>query len=515
MTVVHEVEHTFAVNEAFRVPPFDGVPGVDSIADRGEKRLDAVYFDTDDLRLARNRMTLRRREGGDDAGWHLKIPTADGARDEIGRPLGEAGHVPDDLVDLVAVRIRGAELHPVARVTTVRRVRRLRDAAGHDLLEVADDEVNARTMGRRTIVSRWREIEIEALDPAAVALLPAAGEILREAGARPAVLPSKLRRALAVDVGRPDLEAERPRPTASATAGEVIHAYLVEHTAALLDNDPGVRIDAPESVHDMRVAARRLRSTVQTFRPLFDAGRAGPIEAGLREIGEVLGEPRDAEVLLAGFTRALAEQPVDMLLGPVRARVQETFLGERLRAREAALDYLRGSRYLTFVEELLAFVGDAEQTDLARRRARAVLPKLVAKADRRLTRRVDRARAITVAGAERDIAYHGARKAAKRLRYACELMEPVAGRDAVRLAKRARRVQNELGEHHDSVVALARLRRLAVSANLAGESSFTYGLLAGQERARAGTLLTSFETTWADAGRPRLRRWLRRSRRHA
>ena len=118
MTVVHEVEHTFAVNEAFRLPSFDRVPGVDSVTDRGERLLDAVYYDTDDLRLARNRMTLRRREGGDDAGWHLKIPTTDGARDEIGRPLGDPGQVPQDLLDLVAVRVRGAELHPVARGVT-------------------------------------------------------------------------------------------------------------------------------------------------------------------------------------------------------------------------------------------------------------------------------------------------------------------------------------------------------------------------------------------------------------
>jgi CHAD domain-containing protein len=507
MTVVHEVEHTFAVNEAFRLPSFDRVPGVDSVTDRGERLLDAVYYDTDDLRLARNRMTLRRREGGDDAGWHLKIPTTDGARDEIGRPLGDPGQVPQDLLDLVAVRVRGAELHPVARVTTVRHARLLRDADGHDLIEVADDEVNARTMGRRTIVSRWREIEIEALDPDAVGLLPAAGALLRDAGARPAILPSKLRRALVVDVGQPDVEPAPSRLPASASAGAVVHAYLVEHTAALLDNDPGVRVDAPESVHDMRVAARRLRSTVQTFRPLFDPERAARIEAGLREIGEVLGGPRDAEVQLAGFTRALDGQPVDMLLGPVRARVQETLRGERLRAREDALTYLRGERYLGFVEELLAFVDDAEQTDRARRPARRVLPKLVARADRRLTRRVALAR-TSPAGTERDLAYHGARKAAKRLRYASELMVPVAGKDAARLAKRARQVQNELGEHQDSVVAMGRLRRFAVAANLAGESSFTYGLLAGQERAHAADLRASFEHTWARASRPRLRRWL-------
>ncbi|MCM3926127.1 CHAD domain-containing protein, partial [Frankia sp. AiPs1] len=291
-------------------------------------------------------------------------------------------------------------------------------------------------------------------------------------------------------------------------AARVVHAYLAEQAAALLDRDPAVRIDAPEAVHDMRVAARRLRSTIQTFRPLFDAERAAEIEAGLREIGEVLGRPRDAEVQLARFAGELAGQPVELLLGPVAARVQEALLGDRLRGREETLAYLRGERYLGFIETLLAFVADVGQTDRGGRPAGTVLAKRVAKADRTLARRVERARRAP-AGSDRDVAYHGARKAAKRLRYASELMVSVHGRDAATLATAAKRVQNELGEHQDCVVAQTRLREFAVAANLAGESSFTYGLLAGDERARAAATRAAFEATWARASRPRLRRWLR------
>ncbi|EIV92943.1 CYTH and CHAD domain-containing protein [Frankia sp. QA3] len=509
MAVTREIERKFAVDETFTLPAFDKVRGVASVADPDERHLDAVYYDTDDLRLARNRLTLRRREGGADEGWHLKIPTADGARDEIGRPLGEPSQIPPELLDLVAVRLRGAQLRPVASITTVRRTRRLRDAAGHDLVEVADDRVNARTMGERTIVSRWREVELEALDPSGVNVLPAASKALHRAGARPAPSPSKLQRALAVDLGGPDVEPGPARLAASDSAAQVVHAYLAEHTAALLDRDPAVRVDEPEAVHDMRVAARRLRSTIQTFRPLFDAERAAVIEAGLREIGDVLGRPRDAEVQLARFSGELAGQPVELVLGPVAARVQETLLGERLRGREAALAYLRGERYLGFVETLLAFVADVGQTERARRPAGTVLAKLVAKADRKLARRVEGARRAP-AGSDRDVAYHGARKAAKRLRYASELMVPVHGDDAATLAKAAKRIQNELGEHQDCVVAQTRLREFAVAANLAGESSFTYGLLAGDERARAAATRAAFDATWARASRPRHRRWLRR-----
>ncbi|WP_261576277.1 CYTH and CHAD domain-containing protein [Frankia gtarii] len=510
MAVTHEIERKFAVEETFALPAFDGVRRVASVTDRDEQHLDAVYYDTDDLRLARNSLTLRRREGGADEGWHLKIPTADGARDEIGRPLGEPSQIPPELLDLLAVRLRGASLRPVVSITTVRRTRRLRDAAGHDLVEVADDRVNARTMGERTIVSRWREVELEVLDPAGIDVLPAASKALYRAGARPSPSPSKLQRALAVDLGAPDVQPGPARLTATDSAARVVHAYLAEHTAVLLDRDPAVRVDAPEAVHDMRVAARRLRSTIQTFRPLFDAERAAVIEAGLREIGDVLGRPRDAEVQLARFAGELAGQPVDLVLGPVAARLQEALLGERLRSREEALAYLRGAQYLGFVETLLAFVADAAagQTERARRPAGTVLGKLVAKADRRLARRVDRARRAT-AGSDRDAAYHGARKAAKRMRYASELMVAVHGGDAAKLAKEMKRVQDTLGEHQDCVVAQTRLREFAVAANLAGESSFTYGLLAGDERARAAATRAAFDATWARASRPRHRHWLR------
>ncbi|MCK9875903.1 CYTH and CHAD domain-containing protein [Frankia sp. Ag45/Mut15] len=565
MTVTHEVEHAFAVDETFRVPAFDALKGVASVGAMGVTRLDAVYYDTDDLRLARNQMTLRRREGGADAGWHLKLPGADGAHDEIGRPLDivpagdewdardaarpdlEAGaeqglgfggqarvvvpRVPEDLADLIAVWVRGAPLRPVARVSTVRRTWLLRDARGHDLLEVADDQVRTRTMGRplaaggRVVASRWREIDVEVLDPAGERLLATADHLLLDAGARVAVGSSKLRRALAVDVGPPELEAmvatgtESGPGTAAGTApdpgrggagsaGQVVRTYLARHATALLAADPGVRLGTPESVHDLRVAARRLRSTIQTFRPLLDGEQAGRIEAGLREIGEVLGRPRDAEVQHARLRRALAATPGEQVLGPVAARVQETLLGEVLRGRAEALAYLRGDRYYRFIDDLLAFVASVGTTDLARQPARRVLPRLVRRADRRLTRRVRTAR-LAPPGTAQDVAYHRARKSAKRLRYACELMSPLVGRDARRLATRARRVQDQLGAHQDAVMAVARLRALAVASNHAGEPSFTYGLLTAQEQDRAAALRRDVARTWRKASRPGLRRWLR------
>jgi CHAD domain-containing protein len=129
-------------------------------------------------------------------------------------------------------------------------------------------------------------------------------------------------------------------------------------------------------------------------------------------------------------------------------------------------------------------------------------------ADRKLLKRVELARRAS-AGTPRDVALHRVRKAAKRLRYACEALEPVYGADAAKLGRVAKRIQNELGEHQDCVVARARLREFAVAANLAGESSFTYGLLTGEENARAERTLAAFRADWLAASHPKVRRWLR------
>ena len=59
-----------------------------AVGSQDEAELDATYYDTADLRLARAGITLRRRVGGDDAGWHLKLPRDTDTRDELRMPLG-------------------------------------------------------------------------------------------------------------------------------------------------------------------------------------------------------------------------------------------------------------------------------------------------------------------------------------------------------------------------------------------------------------------------------------------
>ena len=204
-----EIERKYAVEAEFVLPDLSAVPGVAAVTGPDIYHLTAVYLDTPGLDLAAARITLRRRTGGTDAGWHLKLPAEAGARREVHAPLGPGGEpVPEELSGLVAETIHGRPLHPIARLQTTRTVRRLTDAAGQVLAEVADDEVTGSLPDQdagatggppdpaawRTATA-WREVEIE-LGTGPAGLLDEAGRFLLEAGARPSPSASKLRQLL-------------------------------------------------------------------------------------------------------------------------------------------------------------------------------------------------------------------------------------------------------------------------------------------------------------------------------
>ena len=157
-----EIERKYEAGPAVTLPGLSGVQGVAQETDLPSEDLSAEYYDTDDLRLIRAGVTLRRRRGGHDAGWHLKLPAGADTRQEIRLPLGRAGRrVPAELARLVRGWTRGASLGPVAQIGTIRQRRALLDGSGASLAEVAIDEVSAQSMGETTTLSAWREIEVE------------------------------------------------------------------------------------------------------------------------------------------------------------------------------------------------------------------------------------------------------------------------------------------------------------------------------------------------------------------
>ena len=161
--------------------------------------LSATYFDTDGLDLIKHHVTLRRRVGGDDEGWHLKLPVRRDTRQEMHAPLGEPGSVPARLAAQVEEITAGQRLRPIAILDTERTIVPVA-APGGARVEVADDRVTAVRLGLTdSEPMTWREIEVEAKSPQATDLLEAVGRKLREAGARPSDSGSKLARVLRAD----------------------------------------------------------------------------------------------------------------------------------------------------------------------------------------------------------------------------------------------------------------------------------------------------------------------------
>ena len=112
-------------------------------------------------------------------------------------------------------------------------------------------------------------------------------------------------------------------------------------------------------------------------------------------------------------------------------------------------------------------------------------------------------------GPGRDAALHEARKAAKHARYSAEAVSPAFGRPARRFARKVKKVQSALGDHHDGVVARAAIRELGVQAHLAGENAFSFGVLYERDACRARDLEAQAWRAWKQASRPRYAAWLR------
>ncbi|HEX9041843.1 MAG TPA: CYTH domain-containing protein [Trebonia sp.] len=194
-----EIEQKFDVDPGFERPSFAALPEV-TAAEPVLHHLSATYFDTADQRLAASKITLRRRSGGTDEGWHLKLPAEDGARQEVHAPLGTAEReVPEKLSARVAEVTGGEPLAPIATLDTERTVVTLHSGDGRVVAEIADDLVTARRLaasgGADDTPLRWREIEVE-VPEADPALQRAAADLLLAAGARPAGHGSKLARLL-------------------------------------------------------------------------------------------------------------------------------------------------------------------------------------------------------------------------------------------------------------------------------------------------------------------------------
>ncbi|MFF5531665.1 CHAD domain-containing protein [Streptomyces cinerochromogenes] len=492
-----EIERKYESDDS-GLPDMTGVGGVAAVLDKGLVDLYATYYDTADERLAADSLTLRRRTGGSDAGWHLKFPVAPGVRDEIRAPLSDT--VPEEIAALVRSRVRDAELIPLVRLRSARDVRHLIDAEGTLLAEASLDTVTAERLTGKRRAAQWTEIEVELADGGDPALLDRLEKRLRRSGVRPAAAPSKLARALELTGGsrrRRRRGEAGPRPP--VTAGDHVLAYLRAQRDTLVELDPAVRRGLPDSVHRMRVATRRARSTLRTFGTLLDRTVTDPVGAELAWLAGELGIDRDQEVLADRLTTALEALPPALVTGPVPARLAAWAEARHSGAHAHLTGVLDSRRYLTLLDTLDALLTDPPLRKAAGKKPEKALTKAVRKDEKKLTAVVEHALELPP-GEERDLALHEARKKAKRTRYAAEAVTEALGTPARSLTRSMKSLTTLLGDHQDSVMARRTLRELAAVADAAGESTFTYGLLYGREEARAAATEAELSRRWTEIG---------------
>jgi CHAD domain-containing protein len=490
-----EREVKLSVPAAFALPDLSDLESL--VATPAEpRRYQTVYVDTEDLRLARWNCSLRHREG---EGWTLKLPpTLEGVlvvRDELAFE-GEARRVPPQASDLLRAYARGSELRPVVRLRTLRRRLELTDAQGVPLGEIVDDEVSV--MDGARVATRFREVEVEVQPEAPAAVLDAIVARLRESGASPTDGTPKYRQALGARASAPP-EVLVPELGPEASVGEVVRGAVAASVVRLLRHDAGVRFGEDiEDVHQARVATRRMRSDLRTFRDVLDPDWDAALREELGWLGGELGTVRDLDVQLERLRGRVTALPAEDR--PVGERLVAGLAARRDAAREHLLAGMRSERYVALLDRLVAAAREpAVLPDAASAPAIMALGAVMERPWMHLKAALD---GLGEDAADADL--HMARIRTKRARYAAEAVEAVFGKRARAFAREAAALQGVLGEHQDAVVAQAWLREMAAGG---GRRAFVAGELAMLERQEASAARGRWQGVWKSLSRKRLRFW--------
>ena len=558
-----EVEAKFSVAESTQLPELTRLEGVDHVADTRHHALSAIYYDTEDLRLTHAKITLRRRTGGNDDGWHIKIPSEAGRTEihaELGEPVDGRYEVPEELLHQVRSIIRHNELTPIAQVDNKRTEMVLADADNKPVAEFCDDHVTAFSFLPGGQQQSWREWEVELAGELpgteeGTQFIRRATSLLIGAGARVSSSPSKLKSALG------DSYANVPLPPAlvspdvdpDSPAAAVITA-LQANRNKLVDYDPRVRRDEWDSVHQMRVATRELRSHLQTFHGIVVGPEIDKIEADLKELAGILGVARDAEVVEERWQKLLESEDSDTLDDSTREHIAHDMGNAYRRAHRRVIAALDSERYLELLESLDRLLADpptadkqqesgpaaseAEETeeqssaeedaatptessedsapaaDKAEKKPEkkkskdksadmdTVMAQHLEKAYNKLVKRhkkaVENWDNQELSLHEREDYFHDMRKAAKKLRYAAEAAGSATNLKTKRLYKACKQMQSVLGDFQDSVTSRDKLLELAESARRRGENTFGYGLLYQRERTIGLKALDDYAESFKD-----------------
>lgn len=244
-------------------------------------------------------------------------------------------------------------------------------------------------------------------------------------------------------------------------AGLAVRRALSASVRRLLENEAGaIAGRGVEPVHQARVAVRRLRSDLRTFRELVDARWSGKLRQELRWLGSELGAVRDYDVFLSRVRAAAARS------GAVRDPNVEALIAAARKGRSAArarmVEALRSARYARLRSRLELAARSPRLTLAARLTPSQAFPRIIKRRRKRIKAAVEE---LPLRPSFASL--HRIRILAKRLRYAAEAVAFVSGPRAATVAKAAARLQDALGELNDAVHACGQLRRMRSRHDLA------------------------------------------------
>jgi CHAD domain-containing protein len=425
-----EREIKLAVEPDFRLPQLPGTP-------LPRRLLTSTYYDTAAYDLAHARITLRHRIERGKRSWQLKIPLGDD-RQEV-EVIGDQPEPPASLCRLLALHLGHQKLIPAVTL----RVWRTGFLVRHGRVPVAEVALDAVSVVKddRSIL-RFRELEIE-LRRGDEATLRTLERQIREAGAADHDGRPKFFRALSLETPTP-----APQPDRKAPAVEHVKWALAQHVRWLLTHDPGTRLGTQiESLHQMRVATRRLRAVLRAARPILLTEWVTSLDQELDWLSERLGPARDLDVQIAYFVeesagfdardRALLEQLISHLHS------------QRDAAQRLILSELTNARYLELIRRLQQAAQEPSVIESS-----LTVEQLAAQAFKKLRKAI---RGLKISPSES--ALHTIRIKTKRARYAAELAQGSVGKPAVRFVKAARAVQGLLGIHQDAIQAERHVRQ--------------------------------------------------------
>lgn len=497
-----ETEVKFSVHASFVLPDLGDHAPAEKVERLPDQELKATYYDTPDLRLARSGVTLRYRTGDDSVpAWHLKLPV-DGGDGRTRQELqfdGEARSIPDEIEDLITVFARSSDVAAVESIHTRRR--RWSVDAGEErvLAELVDDEVSVMQRGR--VVTRFRELELEQRD-ASPDEFGAMIERLQAAGAQEVEPIPKVVRVLGPAATAPSDFPELFDMDDEATGADLVRSALVRGLHRLVRHDPPARQGDAEGVHQMRVAARRMRSDLGTFESLVDPSWSSGLIDELRWLGDELGRVRDLDVLRERLERDASDAGSALI--PLFNRLSEGHAA----ARAELQDTLKGDRYKVLLDRLIEAAKSPSLTEVASRKATDLGPELVASAWRTLRKK---AGGLHEDSPDEDL--HRVRIKAKKARYAAEAvtatLPPSKAKAAVRFAGRAERLQEVLGELQDAAVAQETILACLKEAGKDPKLHFEAGRLFEKQSHAAALSRASFEPAWRKLDKRKSLSWLK------